>query len=191
MRSRKEIDDKISEQAFWERLEVLAATCRVELTQMEVSMFDGLFAKKIGYSKAAAVVGEVLVQRRAVDPMPTVGDLLRRAGAQGMQTAESRAELASNDILAAVGEKGWTWPQKTENFDEELRGRVGLLGAEVVRRLGGWQKVCEAEGPPSVLRAQYMRLARAIIESGFELKLNGGAEAIEAAPNLDQLEGTL
>lgn len=163
----KEKEEQISRRAFWERLQVLAGSCRKELSTMEVSMYDGLFAKRLGYEKAAQVIGEALVQRRAADPMPSVGDLLRRAGAEGAQTVESRAELTANEIIAAVGEQGWNWPQKVKDFQLAMCQRIGPLGAEIVRRLGGWQAVCEAEGGTHVLRAQYMRLARAVLESGW------------------------
>jgi hypothetical protein len=108
-------------------------------------------------------------------PLPAV---IREKAAPNLNDTDVARDVAAR-ILKAVGRHGHNWSDKDPAWPSEPLDQLGELGYEVVKRLGGWMRVCEFSGEvgSGIFMAQIRDLADATMKAAR-------AGNLEQAPSL-------
>jgi hypothetical protein len=99
-------------------------------------------------------------------PLPAV---IRAKASASTNDTDIARDVAAR-IYKAIGRHGHNWSEKDKNWPSEPIAELGEAGWEVVKRLGGWYRMCEFSGEVSAgiflaqvrdLTESTLRMARA------------------------------
>jgi hypothetical protein len=131
----------LDEETFHKLLTVLATRCRTELDSVEIGILDRHLAP-YGYPAVNAALEKLIVERATNDPFPSIRKVLEIMG-KGELSERSLAVDVTNKIAVLIRRKGRYWAHDEPDMRAALIKEIGEVGADVVKRLGGWQAVIE------------------------------------------------
>lgn len=140
---------------FMKALGVLAEMCSFTLSDnTALFYFDSL--KSVGHEQAILAIQELMQTRKATDRFPSIADI--RNIVRPEISSKGNASDIAHQLIAAISKLGRY--AKKEVVDLE----IGEVGAEVVRRMGGWPRFVEMtdEGDIAIFRAQLRDLIEVV-----------------------------
>jgi hypothetical protein len=113
-------------------------------------------------------------------PLPAI---IRAKAGPAVNDTDIARDVAAR-IFKSIGRHGHNWSEKDKSWPSEPLEELGELGWEVVKRLGGWYRVCEFsnEVSPGIFLAQ----VRDLTESTIRAAKSG---MLAQAPALPKPEG--
>jgi hypothetical protein len=118
-------------------------------------------------------------------PMPAV--IRAKAGAATSDVDVARDVSAR--IFKAIGRHGHNWSEKDKAWPSEPLAELGELGFEVVKRLGGWFRVCEFSCDVSA--GVFLAQVRDLTESTIRAAKSGLLHEAPALPKPEARRGEL
>ncbi len=169
------------EERFFILLNTLAKFCRFELDETVIGLYDQSL-EPLGYPKVCNAIEILITKRSSRDPFPSVNEIVGLVQSK-MPTKFSSFEVA-NKIITTISKKGHTWNwegnfRPYETFDKALLAELGEIGFQLVKSLGGWDRVCEESNTANigVMRAQLRQTAEALLRRQEQEQVNQQIEA--------------
>lgn len=181
------------EPRFFKLLGLLATRCQTELDVLEIEIYDRVLQPH-GYEQACRALEQVLIERRVKDFMPSPREIMDKIAPK--QNPKNLATEAANKILAQISRRGWSWVDTYKyhhaTFQAAMDSELGLLAANTVRLMGGWQRICEESGEvdTAVFRAQ-IRDAAASVQEEIRVNPKPQAPALSDERVKDQVKNLL
>lgn len=169
------------EKLFLSRLYALAKMCNAKLDDDILELYDTSLAP-LGHARVAAAIEQVIVNRRARDPFPSIRDI--RELLEPVNDEQSIAVDAASRIYAAISKYGHNWIDKAkDDWPAEPIRVLGTLAWEVVRQSGGWEAVCRESG--DVDRGIFVAQLRELAKSTFRRSKLGQLQSPPQLPGPD------